>query len=50
MVRVVDNGQTIRSLRLSPPWRFAISLAPGVYTIEATGDASSRVQIRGGVR
>ncbi|HUY54952.1 MAG TPA: hypothetical protein VMV23_07320 [Candidatus Nanopelagicaceae bacterium] len=47
-VRVLDNGQTIRSRRLTSPWRFAISLPPGVYTIEAPGDASSRVQIRAG--
>ena len=47
-VRVLDNGQTIRSRRLTSPWRFVISLPPGVYTIEAPGDASSRVQIRSG--
>lgn len=48
MVRVVDNGQTIRLLRLKSPWRFVISLPAGVYTIEAGGDASSRVEIRAG--
>ena len=47
-VRVVHDHRPVHSLLVAPPYRFVIRLAPGLYTIEAPGDAAVSVQVRSG--